>query len=772
MKIYTVCLFAATVAILSACSGEIYVSPLGDDSNPGTKKEPLRSLEKATGMLKPGDVCYLMEGVYRETLRPENNGSAEKPIVFRAVKGDKVVISAMEELEAGAMEEAVISYPVDWSLGHLNMVNCDGEPLILARWPNKTSPAYMELEPASIIAKGSSPQRIRNDTYPESWTSQSLAGATAWVNAEHKWSSWTSPVTAYEPETRTIMLEGFGANWWVDERHNPGRDHRHYGTGDFFVAGARELLDVPGEYYLDEEGKTLYLIPPEGKDPAGLQIEIKKRELAVDLSGASYIHLEGIDFSGAAMNLSGAEGCLIQGAEVQHFCRSFGLKSTQGIGENTGIVLGGNHNTIRDCRIYGSDGNGILLSGVKNAVINCEIFDINYLGSHSCASVKLTGKEHLVSHNSIYNTGRVCISMKGGGHEIQFNHIYNPGRNSEDLGVLKSGGLDADNLMIHHNVIHNDNGKFIGIYFDNYTNNIIAHHNVVWGMKDGVRSNRPGHFHIIYNNTLIPDINNKWGPWPGKRDQAGVVIVNNVYRDTLMAKEDVYAAYNLRRNFSITSPEKVPAFQEQSEVPGFPSYVGAIEVDGELFSYGHNFDHPPEISFEKSLPSVRNYLKNACFDYLNTYEGLYTQKEKEEGAIPHWDPIKAGTARAEYFPGFNFPGNPEHRFSMHGYSLQLEGEHLNGVVQTVGELVPGTKYRFMAFLKTDGEAEVRFTIKAGEQVLAQVESSELSFEEGSNWKFIHCTFQPGGGQEKVRLEILNHGPGTAYVDDAGILPDL
>jgi hypothetical protein len=299
---------------------------------------------------------------------------------------------------------------------------------------------------------------------------------------------------------------------------------------------------------------------------------------------------------------------------------------------------------------------------------------------------------------------------------------------------------------------------------------MIAHHNVVWGMEDGLRSNRPGHFHIVYNNTIIPDINNKWGPWPGKRDQAGIVIVNNVYRDTLMAKEDVYLNNNLKKEFRITSPDQIPAFEGSSDIPGFPSYIGAVSDGEEMFSFGHDFENPPEVNYEPQLPRVRNYLKNGCFDYLTTYSERFTAREIEDGALPHWDPIRAGKARSEYYEGFNFPENPEHRFSIHGHSLRLDGEAPDGVVQVVKGLEPNTNYSFMAFLKTRGEAEVTFTLKTGKQVLAAVGSAKVDYEGESNWKYIHIRFKTGTAQDELDLEIVNQGPGTAYIDDAGIIP--
>ena len=82
------------------------------------------------------------------------------------------------------------------------------------------------------------------------------------------------------------------------------------------------------------------------------------------------------------------------------------------------------------------------------------------------------------------------------------------------------------------------------------------------------------------------------------------------------------------------------------------------------------------------------------------------------------------------------------------------------------------RYTFIAFLKVDGQANVTFHIKAGTRNIALVESWKEFFDEGSNWKYITTSFKVPSKLEQVDLVIINKGPGTAYIDDVGIIPDL
>jgi hypothetical protein len=95
----------AALLLASACvpvrAADLYVSPQGSDSNPGTSPEkPLQTLQKADALVAPGDTVYVMAGTYRNTgsdkgggssalLRLTHSGTPEKWVTWRAYKDDK-----------------------------------------------------------------------------------------------------------------------------------------------------------------------------------------------------------------------------------------------------------------------------------------------------------------------------------------------------------------------------------------------------------------------------------------------------------------------------------------------------------------------------------------------------------------------------------------------------------------------------------------------------------------------------------------------------------
>ncbi len=71
---------------------EYYVSPNGNDQNPGTIDRPWQTITRANQELQPGDVAYLRQGRYQQTICPVNNGSPTAAITFSGYENEIAVI--------------------------------------------------------------------------------------------------------------------------------------------------------------------------------------------------------------------------------------------------------------------------------------------------------------------------------------------------------------------------------------------------------------------------------------------------------------------------------------------------------------------------------------------------------------------------------------------------------------------------------------------------------------------------------------------------------
>ncbi len=91
LRIFSIVL---SLSAVSFAQTDIYVSPTGNDTNPGTMAEPLQSIATAISKAAPGTTIYLLAGVYElsSTLQPNVSGTAGNFINLWAYPGQKVVL--------------------------------------------------------------------------------------------------------------------------------------------------------------------------------------------------------------------------------------------------------------------------------------------------------------------------------------------------------------------------------------------------------------------------------------------------------------------------------------------------------------------------------------------------------------------------------------------------------------------------------------------------------------------------------------------------------
>lgn len=84
---------AAPQAAPSPAAPELFVSPAGDDGNPGTQARPFRTLARGLGALAPGLSLVLRGGVYEEAISFVPAGASwQRPVTVRAAAGEPVVL--------------------------------------------------------------------------------------------------------------------------------------------------------------------------------------------------------------------------------------------------------------------------------------------------------------------------------------------------------------------------------------------------------------------------------------------------------------------------------------------------------------------------------------------------------------------------------------------------------------------------------------------------------------------------------------------------------
>ncbi|MEC1982212.1 DUF1565 domain-containing protein, partial [Bacillus cereus] len=69
-----------------------YVSPTGNDLNPGTLDQPFATIQKAANVAKEGSTIYIRGGVYNQKVRVARSGASGAPITFQNYQDEKVIL--------------------------------------------------------------------------------------------------------------------------------------------------------------------------------------------------------------------------------------------------------------------------------------------------------------------------------------------------------------------------------------------------------------------------------------------------------------------------------------------------------------------------------------------------------------------------------------------------------------------------------------------------------------------------------------------------------
>ncbi|SDX29830.1 Por secretion system C-terminal sorting domain-containing protein [Lutibacter oricola] len=510
----TLFLLAAFFVFSNIFSKDIYVAKNGNDSNPGTEAEPYLTISKAASVAVAGDIVFIKEGTYEETVAPSNSGSAGNPIVFQSYPGDQVIISAMEALsgwtqEGGGIYKTTIPFA---SLGDDNFVMNGETACVLARWPNKTSSNPFELN--SIRNTGGSDGSVSNGAY---LTESSIPGID-WTGgavffygdkAGSGWLAWKETVTSSSSGRVNFNLNK--SPDWIRTFHAPAD------LGDFYLEGVKEALDYENEWYFDSSTKELFIQLPNGGAPVDGVVKMRRRSETINIKDKKYIEIKNLAVFGGSINMEDSSTWQNGGNNRTTNNKLYGVSSFYGnhtLGVFTGSHSGkaslnmqGSNNIVERCEVAFGAGSGLQVRGNNHQIIDSRIHDFNYLGSYDAPLVIRGIYNTKIKNNEIFNGGRDGIGYYGENNELSYNDISRSNLIADDCALFYTVGRQ-DNTEIHHNWFHDaassgTKTKAAGIYLDNDAAGFSVHHNVVWNTEwSSIQINWNGEDIDIFNNTL------------------------------------------------------------------------------------------------------------------------------------------------------------------------------------------------------------------------------------------------------------------------------
>lgn len=107
---FFLCLLGNCFLFVKLFAADYYISPSGNDQNPGSLSAPWRTLNKANYSLRAGDRVFIRQGTYIEDINPVHSGTESLPITFTAYPGETATIRGYGN---NGSEEAIVAlgYP-------------------------------------------------------------------------------------------------------------------------------------------------------------------------------------------------------------------------------------------------------------------------------------------------------------------------------------------------------------------------------------------------------------------------------------------------------------------------------------------------------------------------------------------------------------------------------------------------------------------------------------------------------------------------------------
>ena len=315
-------LFLTAICILCShwlLADEIWISPKGSDFNDGTRQSPKATLTSALrqarewrrtedNRIQGGLTIYVEGGTYAfhepVFIRPEDSGTKESPTVIRSVGDEKVILSGGISINGWKKQGKVWVADVPAFNGRpldFRQLWVNGKKAVRARdvedfekmnricsVDEKNEILYV---PAVSIRrlidnKGNLKAKYAEMVLHQMWCVANLRIRSVEVQGD------SAAIRFHQPESRIQFEHPWPRPMVTTDGHNSA----------FYLTNARELQDVPGEWYHDIDARKVYYYPREGEKMQEAEVIVPAVETLVRVEGTldrpvCHIRFEKITFS-------------------------------------------------------------------------------------------------------------------------------------------------------------------------------------------------------------------------------------------------------------------------------------------------------------------------------------------------------------------------------------------------------------------------------------------------------------------------------------------
>jgi Right handed beta helix region len=536
---------------------EIYVSPEGKDSNPGTSNNPFLSLDRVLKELKnihdnqkdfTGNIdIILADGTYF------NNKPLEITPEFLPIKGGKVTFKAAKDahpvISGGYLikdwkQQADGTYIADIPKNIINDIPprglfINGERKTRARYPNDDY----------LTATNITPDGRRGIYFDRQEIPDKITGEFEVVHLN----DWTINRAITDKIDYSKSLISFNEN--VGARADYFKLNGHTNNPPFFLENNPRFLDAPEEWFFDEKNNQITYYPEKGESIANLNAFIPISQGILSLKGTpknqvKNVHFENLTFSHtnwelplpsfagvqgiyyddfkqknsnyqmepipAAVSTTFANNCSFQNLEFSHL-------NTSGLY----LGMGTNNCLIKQNHFYDVSGTGIFVG---------EGGDTRNVGDRAWefAEPEVAAFNNKIESNLLENIGVEYFGSVGIGIGLSnYNTVRNNViKNLPYTGISVGFKWSTDETPAHHNLIENNSIEDVmlvmndgaGIYTLGHQPGTVIRNNLIEDLPEkhgrgpnaGIYTDQGSDAMEITNNTLInikdvPIFNNSTG---------------------------------------------------------------------------------------------------------------------------------------------------------------------------------------------------------------------------------------------------------------------
>lgn len=571
-KLFTVCLLGLTFGGSGAQAApdpiKIYVSPDGSDQFTGSLARrnanrtdgPLATLARARDVVRllrqdnggklarPVDVL-IRGGTYwlrlPFELTPEDSGTADCPVTYMAYPNEHPVVSAGEPVRQWG--KATLNGHDVWAANIPRLRGAedafeelwvDGHRRPMARLPHQ---GYFHAGDVPGMTNDTPLQHGQNSFHYQGDDLKNWPDAAdATVIVMSLWAESHLPVTSIDEKEHLVTFT-------KPTVHKMAADDR------YFIQGAAEFLQEPGEWYFDRKTATLFYYPMPGETMIGPEVIVPRHEQVLRLDGApergefvEHVAFRGITFSNSEWHVprngpyshgekpagfnqaewgvpgaivgKGVHDCVFEDCTVSH-AGNYGIELAEGC----------ERDRITYCTLTDLGAGGVKLGETRIRLGAAEQTDENDVSDCTIADCGITfpsaigiwvgqSPRNRIAHNEIRGLWYTGISIGwtwGYGsalardNVVEFNHVHHLGSPADGVEPILSdmGGIYTlgrqPGTVIRNNCFHDIAGLRYGgwgIYFDEGSTGVLAENNLVCRTTHAGFHQHYGLDNIVRNN--------------------------------------------------------------------------------------------------------------------------------------------------------------------------------------------------------------------------------------------------------------------------------